>query len=138
MSSRRHTSRKLAMQALYQGELRSDGANFQEIIQDFLTDSQYQEETKVWASELASEVWKSKDDLDDLIQRYAIGWELGRITPVDKSILRLAFYELKYIGLAPTIVVDEAVEIAKRYSSEESYRFINGILGQYVKEVIKV
>ena len=81
--------------------------------------------------------WAYKPSSDDLVSKYAIGWSLDRISGIDLSILRLAFYELN-LGETPTsVVVNEAIELAKEFSSDESPKFINGILGKYVKECLQ-
>lgn len=70
-------------------------------------------------------------DLDKLIQEITQNWEMGRLAAVDRCILRLAAYELLYQPQTPVgVVIDEALEIAKKYSSEKSAGFINGILDQ--------
>ncbi|MDR1663273.1 MAG: transcription antitermination factor NusB [Endomicrobium sp.] len=74
-------------------------------------------------------VCKKKGEIDALIRKYAINWELGRMAVVDRNIIRLAAYEIIATPTTPiNVVIDEAVEISKRYSTEDSSRFVNGIL----------
>ena len=128
---RRHTGRKLAMQSLYQADLRD--VDIDVILEEFIDQSIYFPETKEWTRSLAMSVWEKKDELDGLIQKYAIDWDITRINPIDKNILRLAFYELRYSDLHKNMVINEAIEIAKKYSDDDAPRFINGILGAYVE-----
>ncbi len=128
---KRSTGRKLAMQALYQSQLRK--ATMDVVLSDFLEDSSYPEDTRNWANELARSTWKKRDEMDDLITKYSENWELSRINAVDRSVLRMAFYELRYTKTAPSVVLNEAIELVKRFSTEDSPKFINGILGNYVK-----
>lgn len=129
---RRHTGRKLAMQTLYQADLR--GVEIDVILEEFIEHSIYFPETKDWTKSLSLNVWEKRDELDALIQKYAIDWDISRINPIDKNILRLAFYELIYSDLHKNMVLNEAIEIAKKYSDDDAPRFINGILGAYVED----
>jgi len=74
-----------------------------------------------------------RDRIDDLIGEHAEGWTLDRMPAVDRAILRIAVYELVYsVDVPPAVAVDEAVELAKSLSTDNSPRFINGVLGQIV------
>lgn len=78
------------------------------------------------------------DELDELIKKYLKGWKLERIPKVNISILRLALYEIIYEdGVPGKVAVNEAVELAKKYSGEDDYMFINGALGSYLREEAK-
>ena len=127
----RATGRKLAMQALYQAEVKQ--CDIQDVIAAFIEGSDYQKETKDWAILLASNAWESREFADKTIKRLSKDWSFDRIMPVDKSILRLALYEMTETDTPHKIVVNEAIEISKRYSTEDSPRFINGILGQCIE-----
>ena len=128
---KRSTGRKLAMQALYQAEIRQQ--SIEEVLADSLLESDYQPETKEWAITLATQTWHNREKIDPLIVKYAIDWEISRINPIDKSLLRMAFHEILEMKTDPAIVLDEIIEIAKKYSTEESPKFLNGILGSYVE-----
>ncbi len=130
---RRHTGRKLAMQVLYQAQIRQ--GKLEESIDDYIQEGAFHQDTKDWASFLARGAWDSRVKADPLIQEYAIGWTLDRINPVDLSLLRLAFFELFEGSTPATVVIDEAIELSKKYSTDDSAKFINGILGSYVEKV---
>ncbi len=73
-------------------------------------------------------------EIDDNIKKYSIAWSIERISKVDLAILRLAFFELLETDTPRNIIVNEAVDLAKKYSSEKASSFINGVIGGYLKE----
>lgn len=75
------------------------------------------------------------EDIDALIEKHVANWSFSRIAKVDLSLLRLAIYELNYTDVPRKVAVNEAVEIAKVYSTDKSPKFINGILGSVIKEI---
>jgi N utilization substance protein B len=82
-----------------------------------------------FAVRLFKGVCKKKEEIDALIEKYTKNWELDRMTVVDRNIIRLAAYEIIAIHTIPiNVVIDEAVEISKRYSTKDSSKFVNGIL----------
>lgn len=127
---KRHTGRKLAMQLLYQAAVRK--IDVDTVLADFWAHAEFDRSTQEWAEALSKHTWEKREDIDADIVRLAIDWEFGRINPVDKSILRIALYELKYTDTPSNIIIDEAVEIAKKYSTDDSPKFINGILGGFL------
>ncbi|MBN3033797.1 MAG: transcription antitermination factor NusB [Candidatus Saganbacteria bacterium] len=130
--AKRSTARRLAMQALYQAE--SAGLGIDDALKNiFSSEQKLIEATVSFAEKLARAAWADRDESDRIITRLAIDWPLDRIGKVDRSILRLALHELKAKETPASVVVDEAVELAKKYSSQEAARFINGILGTYLR-----
>jgi len=92
-------------------------------------------DVKDYAIEIAEYFQKNHKEVDELIQKHAKNWDLQRLVKMDKDILRIAIVELLYIKDAPMkVVVDEALELAKKYSTEDSYSFINGILAKVIVE----
>ncbi len=88
--------------------------------------------------DLINGVIEHQNEIDDLIVKYSDNWTLDRISPVDKSILRFSMYSLLYRkDIPPNVVIDEAIEISKLYSTEKSYQFINGILDGVKKKESK-
>ena len=78
-----------------------------------------------------------KDEIDKMIGEFAFGWDLERIFKIDRDILRIAITELAYIKDAPhKVVIDEALELAKKYSTDDSPSFINGILARVVEKYV--
>ena len=79
-------------------------------------------------------VYVKKQEIDQIIETYAVGWKVSRISKVSLAVLRLAIYEIRYVEDAPTgAVINEAVEIARRYEEEDKVSFINGILGSFAR-----
>lgn len=90
-------------------------------------------EVNGYAVEIAEFFQKNHKEIDDIIQKYAKNWNIGRLVKMDKDILRIAICELLYIKDAPMkVVVDEALELAKKYSTDDSASFINGILAKII------
>ncbi len=76
-------------------------------------------------------------ELDNYIDKYAKGWNIARISRISKCILRLSMYEVLYMGIPVGASVNEALELAKKYDSEEAAGFINGIIGAFVKQEVQ-
>lgn len=89
-----------------------------------------------YAKLLYNGVSEKTEELDDVISSFSSGWKINRIPKVNLSILRLAVYEMKYINEVPdSVAINEAVELAKKYSGKEDASFINGILGSYSRSI---
>jgi len=94
-----------------------------------------QSEVKDYAIEIAQYFQKNHEKVDEEIKKYAKNWDIDRLVKMDKDILRIAIVELLYIKDAPMkVVVDEALELAKKYSTDDSYSFINGVLAKVIVE----
>ena len=78
--------------------------------------------------------WLDRDNIDDIIQKSSTSWDIKRIAKVDLSILRVAITEILYLSDIPDKVsINEAIDLAKKYGDENSYKFVNGLLGKIVK-----
>ncbi|MDA2392615.1 N utilization substance protein NusB [Bacillus cereus] len=122
---KRRTARERAMQALYQmditGELEPKVA-----VENTLDEG---EETNEFLESLVVGFVENKEAIDEAIRQNLKKWKLERISVVDRSILRVAVYEMKYMEEIPhNVTINEAIEIAKTFGDEESRRFINGVL----------
>lgn len=94
-----------------------------------------QNEVQDYAIKIAETFQKNHDEIDSMIKKYSTGWDFERLVKMDKDILRIAISELLYIQEAPMkVIVDEAVELAKKYSTEDSSSFINGVLAKIILE----
>jgi transcription antitermination protein NusB len=123
---RRTDQRRAAVFALYQADVTGRGP------QDVLD-----RDTKDFTRELAEGVNEHRDELDELIGRYAEGWSLERIAPLERNILRTALYELLHRDDVPAeVAIDEAVELAKEFASADAPKFVNGILGAVQREEV--
>lgn len=83
-----------------------------------------------FAYDLITGVVDHKAGIDSIIEKYAEGWDLARMPRVDRNALRIALFELFYTDIPPGVTIDEAVELAKAFSTEESGKFVNGVLGR--------
>ena len=91
-----------------------------------------------YARSIALGVEEKKENLDGLIEKYSKGWKVKRLPKVNLAILRLAAYEILFVDDVPeSVAINEAVELAKKYSGESDYSFINGVLGALVKGEVK-
>ena len=88
-------------------------------------------------SDLANEVYKNKSKIDKQKEEAAPAWPIDKLNKIDLAVLRLAVYEMLHTDTPPKVVIDEAVEIAKRYGSENSASFVNGVLGTIYKTLPK-
>lgn len=97
------------------------------------------EETGIYAKKILEAYFKNSDEIDGMIAELAKGWDFSRLVKTDKDIMRIAVAELLYVKETPVkVVIDEAVEIAKRYSTQDSSSFINGILAKVVAENVDI
>ncbi len=90
---------------------------------------------KKYIIKIAESFKEHKEEIDEQIKKFAFGWDLNRLVKMDKDILRIAICELLFVKEAPLkVIIDEAVELAKKYSTDDSASFVNGILGKVVIE----
>lgn len=131
---KRRSSRELALKFLYQSEL--NAGDYNEQMSQFLEISPVQEDVRKFMVDLVDTINHSKVEIDDLLEKSSENWTLARMTVIDRNILRIATAELLYHkDIPPKVVIDEAVEIAKKFGSEDSPDFINGVLDRIRKEV---
>ena len=124
---KRRQAREFALQALYLSE--TGKMSITEALAIVTMTSSLDETAWKFVEELALGTESNKTSLDLHIQQIAKNWELARMASVDRNLLRLASYELRYCKETPiNVIIDEALEIAKVYSSQDSSKFINGIL----------
>lgn len=126
---KRTLAREFALQILYQLDITRDNCessliNFWQTQEDNIA-----EEVKVFTNELVKGVSSNLEAIDSKIAQYAANWQLKRMAVVDRNILRLGSYELIFRDdIPPKVSINEAVELAKKYSSVEAGKFVNGIL----------
>jgi N utilization substance protein B len=129
-------SRELALRALFQTDVGRSAV--EEVVSSCQAQDYHSPETLEFARELIVGTVEHRERIDRVIEKYARDWTLERMANVDRNILRLASFELLYLPeVPPGASVDEAVELAKRYSTAESGRFVNGILGNLVRNLEK-
>jgi N utilization substance protein B len=125
---RRSKGRALALQALYAWEMR-EGEGLPETAARLLAERETAQETKDFARRLLSALAERQIEIDALLAESTTNWELNRLSVVDRNVLRLATCELLAFPDVPfRVVIDEAVNLARRYGGEDSPRFVNGVL----------
>jgi N utilization substance protein B len=126
--TRRRLARELAVQFLYQFDV--SGGPLEEALPLFWeTQPEVGEAGRKFAEELVHGVIEKRDPIDEKIAKCTDNWDLPRIAAVDRNILRLAIYEMLYRDdIPPVVSINEAVDIAKKFSTRESGAFVNGIL----------
>lgn len=137
--SSRHRSREVALQTLYAVDMASARARregvcevvappTQEIFEGVAAHFEMPEGARVFAKQLVCEVSAHRAEIDELIGAHARNWRVSRMAAVDRNVLRLATYELSRTDIPPAVVLNEAVELARRFGSDASPAFVNGIL----------
>lgn len=122
------------MQALYQFDIQ--GEDVLDYLADFLREADEDEFVRDQADQWTKGAWEHMEQSDSLIVGSTIRWEFSRLSPVDKSILRLAVYQLTHCpDIPPKVVINEAIEIAKKYSTDKSPAFVNGVLDAVLKKL---
>ena len=124
--SLRRKSREFALQMLFEWDMtRQDPARVEKL---FWKSARASDSTRRFAEELFEGAVTESGSIDELVQKLAENWRLERLAAIDRSILRLAIYEIR-LGTTPAkVIIDEALELAKKFSSAEAPAFLNGIL----------
>ena len=122
------------MQALYQLDVQ--GPDVLEQLRRFFRESDTDEFVRNLASDWSRGTWENLEQCDKLITSSTIKWQFTRLSPVDKSILRLSVYQLKFCtDIPPKVVINEAIELAKKYSTDKSPGFVNGVLDAVLRKL---
>jgi len=131
---KRRSSRELALKFLYQFELNK--GDLDEQIRLFLEQNSSQEDVENFMKELVVSLIDKMEEIDEIIQKFSDHWILDRMTVIDRNILRMGTCELLFnFPTPPKVVINEAIDIAKKYGNEDSPEFINGILDKVYSEI---
>lgn len=132
----RRISREVALQVLYQMEFDSGLTPIQGLRQyeDHFKNDQHSMD---FTEKLIAGIKEHQQEIDDVIQKYSINWKISRMSHVDRNIIRLSIYEMLYLKdeVPKNASINEAIEIAKKFGSEDSGHFINGLLDQIAKSL---
>lgn len=131
---RRRLARQAALQVLFQIDVGQVPVN--EAL-DWMRESvSLDPQMQTFATELVTQVVAKREEIDDLISRYSVGWEVERMAGVDRNLLRIGIYEMFYRDDIPlAVTINEMVELGKRFGDVNSSRFINGILGRIKTDI---
>ncbi|AHV98231.1 transcription antitermination factor NusB [Paenibacillus sabinae] len=141
---KRRVAREIIVQSLYQMEMNEVESG--EAVEMLLEEASEENETeRVISDELllkdyvlshVNGIWEAKPAIDDMLEHYLKGWQMSRLSRVDRQILRLAAYEMIYLNDVPAkVAVNEAIELAKHFGTEDSGKFVNGVLGKMIQDL---
>ncbi len=131
---KRTRARELAIQGLYQLDVQ--GSDLLTSLGQFFMENDPDGLVRKLASDWTKGTWENLAQCDELIVASIIKWQLSRLSAVDKSILRLAVYQLKFCpDIPPKVVINEAIELAKKFSTNKSPAFVNGVLDAVLRKL---
>jgi transcription antitermination factor NusB len=131
---RRTLARELAMQALYQLDVQGSEL-LARLPQEFFREAEGDDFVHRLAFEWTKGAWENLEACDEWITSAVIRWQFSRLSPVDKSILRLSVYQLRFCrDIPPKVVINEAIELAKKFSGDKSSGFVNGVLDAVLRK----
>ncbi len=126
-TSIRRKSRELALQALFQSEMA--GVSSFDALQMLADHFEVNRKAYAYAAQLVEGVTEYWQEINDLLEKHAVNWRMDRMSVVDRNIMRVAIFELCYAADVPAnVVINEAIEVAKKFSTNDASSFINGIL----------
>lgn len=137
---KRRKARELALQILYTIEL--NPGNSDEISRRFLIEQKAESDIKDFANLIVTGTLEKKEEIDRIIKRLVKNWDMKRLSIIDRNVIRIGAYEMMFLSQAPSspnsipsaVTINEAVEIAKKYGTPDSGKFVNGVLDQIRKE----
>ena len=131
---KRHAAREMALKALFAYDI---GKNEPGMIIELLSEEESVDtDSKEFSGYLVGGVIENKGAIDQMIEKYALEWALDRMPGVDRNIMRVALFEILYSPEIPkAVIVNEAIELAKTFGSDDSPRFVNGIVGNIIKDM---
>jgi transcription antitermination protein NusB len=132
--SLRHKSREFALQMLFEWDMTRQEPR--RVERNFWKTARATDDTRKFANQLFEGAIAGADAADQLVEKLSDNWRLDRLAGVDRSILRLALFELRSATVPPKVVIDEALELAKKFSSADAPAFLNGVLDAAYKSLI--
>lgn len=144
---KRRLAREIIVQSLYQMEM--NDVEVAEAVEMLIEEAADENETdrvitdenelKTYVAEHVNGVWEHKMAIDDMLEHYLKGWQMSRLSRVDRQILRLATFEMIFASDVPAkVAVNEAIDLAKHFGTEDSGKFVNGVLGKLIQDVDKL
>ncbi|BAF70468.1 transcription antitermination factor NusB [Nitratiruptor sp. SB155-2] len=129
----RHQAREAVIGLLYAYDL--GNPEIKKFAEDILEEKKIRNKQREFALALFKGTVEHLDTIDEMIKKHLESWDMERVGHIERAILRLGVYELFYTDLDPAIVINEAVELAKKLGTDQSPKFINGVLDAIAKEV---
>lgn len=135
----RHLARSIAMQSLFEWDFKGNPtAILPAIVEHNITEFGPGLEESEFTKNIINGVIDHLTEIDELIAKFAPSWPIGQITLVDRNILRIGVFELKFAkDIPPKVAINEAIELAKSFGGASSGKFVNGVLGSMYNEIVK-
>src|SRR3989338_1154301 len=134
--SNRHLARTLVLQSLFQWYFNEQKENLHQLLEHNKKEFADGFDDQGFAKELTENIAGKISEIDGMIKKYAPEWPLEQITTVDRNVLRIGIFELKFAqAIPPKVAINEAIELAKAYGGESSGKFVNGVLGSVFKDM---
>ena len=136
--SNRHLARSIAMQIIFEWDFRGTSAEIlPKIINHDLAEFGAGLDEKEFVNQTVTGVMQNLKEIDKIIDQYTPEWPIGQLTVIDRTILRIAVYELQFSKgeIPPKVAINEAIELAKNFGGPSSGRFVNGVLGAIFKQM---
>ncbi|MDD4110134.1 MAG: transcription antitermination factor NusB [Clostridia bacterium] len=136
----RRIAREIAFMLIYEEQFNKDRVvdfsfDFLKNESEIVGDVEFEKEDEVFSKEIIVAYEENKENIIELVNKHLFGYEPNRVYKVDNALLYLAVTELYYVKTPVAVVINEAVELAKKYSTDKSAKFINGILGAIIKDI---
>lgn len=130
---KRRSSRELVVKFLYLVDMNPE--QLEDQLKQFWEHTPCQNDIQVYADDILNKYFEHRESIDRLIEKFSDNWTLSRMAVIDRNLLRMAACEILFFTTTPPkVVIDEALEIAKKYGSEDTPNFINGILDRVMRE----
>lgn len=134
--SNRHLARTVAMQTLYEWDFNGGQQELSPLIRQNIREFAPDFNDGGFSERVVKGIKEHQAEIDKVIEQYAPEWPIAQITIVDRNILRIGVFELKYTNdIPPKVAINEAIELAKSFGGESSGRFVNGVLGAVYKDM---
>lgn len=132
----RKKAREGTMKLLYQMQVNEEFS--QEALDEYLINFSFDKSEEKYIFQAINGISDNLEDIDRHIEKHIEGWEISRLAKIDLAVLRIAIYEILYRDDIPVqVAINEAIEIVKKYSLEDSFKFVNGVLGGFVRSIDK-
>jgi transcription antitermination protein NusB len=133
----RHLGRIIALQSLFEWDFHAGTKEMEPVLQHNLDEFKEKFDDIEFTQQLVAGVLQHLEELNVLIRQYAPEWPLEQITTVDRNVLRIGIYELKFNEeIPPKVAINESIELAKAFGGDSSGKFVNGVLGSIYREMI--
>jgi transcription antitermination protein NusB len=135
MARKRSRARGWALQVLYAWEVRGVRDRLPDLLSEFISTRHIGAEAQEYLETLITTLDMYLEPVDETITASLLNWRLERLSIIDRAILRLAGAEMLYLAIPPRVVIQEAIQLAEKYGTNESPRFINGVLDAMMRRV---